>query len=49
MSIKFEILDLLADFKLKDKDIHNLSQLFKFTQYLYDNEENLTKTLNLVK
>ncbi|MHA2182294.1 MAG: hypothetical protein ACXAAH_12825 [Promethearchaeota archaeon] len=47
--INFEIADILSKFKLSDRDKKNLSQLFEFTKYLYDNEENLTKTMNLVK
>jgi len=49
MGIKFEITEILSKFDLNDRDKKNLSQLFEFTKYLYDNEENLTKTMNLVK
>ena len=49
MAIKFEISEILNLFELTDRDNKNLAQLFEFTKYLYDNEENLTKTMNLVK
>lgn len=49
MGINFEITEILSKFDLNDRDKKNLSQLFEFTKYLYDNEENLTKTMNLVK
>ena len=49
MAIKFEISEILNQFELTDRDKKNLAQLFEFTKYLYDNEENLTKTMNLVK
>ena len=50
MAIKFEISEILNQFELiNDRDKKNLAQLFEFTKYLYDNEENLTKTMNLVK
>jgi len=49
MGINFEITEILSKFDLNDRDKKNLSLLFEFTKYLYDNEENLTKTMNLVK
>jgi len=49
MAIRFEISEILNQFDLTERDKKNLSQLFEFTKYLYDNEENLTKTMNLVK
>jgi hypothetical protein len=49
MGINFEIADLLKKFELNDRDKKNLAQLFELTKYLYDNEENLTKTMNLIK
>ena len=49
MSINFEISEILKDFDITERDKKNLSQLFEFAKYLYDNEENLTKTMNLVK
>jgi len=49
MTINFEISEILNQFSLTDRDKKNLVQLFEFTKYLYDNEENLTKTMNLVK
>ncbi|MHA1239549.1 MAG: hypothetical protein ACTSQU_02035 [Promethearchaeota archaeon] len=49
MGINFEITEILSKFDLNDRDKKSLSQLFEFTKYLYDNEENLTKTMNLVK
>jgi len=49
MGINFEIAEILSKFDLNDRDKRNLTQLFEFTKYLYDNEENLTKTMNLVK
>ena len=47
MAIKFEISEILNQFELADRDKKNLAQLFEFTKYLYDNEENLTKTFIL--
>ncbi len=49
MAINFEISEILNQFELTDRDKKDLVQLFEFTKYLYDNEENLTKTMNLVK
>ena len=49
MGINFEIAEILSKFDLNDRDKSNLTQLFEFTKYLYENEENLTKTMNLVK
>ncbi len=49
MGINFEIVEILSKFDLNNRDKRNLTQLFEFTKYLYDNEENLTKTMNLVK
>ena len=49
MSFKFNISEILNKFELTDREKSNLVRLFEFTNYLYDNEENLTKTFNLVK
>lgn len=49
MSFKFNISDILDDFELKEREKANLVRLFEFTNYLYDDEDNLTKTFNLVK
>jgi len=49
MGVNLEISEILKKFKLKDKEKSNLARLFDFTNYLLDNESNLTKTLNLVK
>ena len=49
MTFKFEIADLLSKHTLSEGDQKNLIRLFEFTQYLFDNDENLTKNLNLNK
>ncbi len=49
MSLNFDIAELLKDADLKRRERDQLVRLFEFTQYLYDNDENLTKTLNLTK
>lgn len=49
MSFKFKISDILTKFELDDREIKNLVRLFEFTNFLYDDEANLTKTFNLVK
>jgi hypothetical protein len=49
MSGKFEIGELLNKYPLDELVKDNLARLFEFTQYLFDNDENLTKTLNLTK
>lgn len=49
MSFKFNISDILDDFELKEREKTNLIRLFEFTNYLYDDEDNLTKTFNLIK
>lgn len=49
MSLNFDIAELLKDADLKRREKDQLVRLFEFTQYLYDNDENLTKTLNLTK
>ncbi len=49
MSVKFEISEILDEFELGDREKNNLARLFDFTNYLFDDENNLTKTQNLVK
>ncbi|TFG00008.1 MAG: hypothetical protein EU540_05860 [Promethearchaeota archaeon] len=47
--MNFEITQILSKFELNDRERNNLARLFEFTNYLYDEEKNLTKTLNLLK
>jgi len=47
--MNFEITEILSKFELNDRERNNLARLFEFTNYLYDEEKNLTKTLNLLK
>ena len=47
--MNFEITQILSKFELNDRERNNLARLFEFTNYLYDDEKNLTKTLNLLK
>ncbi len=47
--MNFEITEILSKFELNDREKNNLARLFEFTNYLYDDEKNLTKTLNLLK
>jgi len=49
LSFKFNISEILNKFELTEREKNNLVRLFEFTNYLYDDEENLTKTFNLVK
>lgn len=49
MSFKFNISNILSQFELSEREKTNLVRLFDFTNYLYDDENNLTKTFNLVK
>lgn len=49
MSFNFKIADILKQFELNERDLNNLTRLFDFTNFLYDDEKNLTKTFNLVK
>ena len=49
MSVKFNISDILTRFELTERERGNLARLFDFTNFLYDDEVNLTKTFNLVK
>ena len=49
MGINLEISKILNRFKLNEREKSNLARLFDFTNYLLDDESNLTKTLNLVK
>ncbi|MHA1254035.1 MAG: hypothetical protein ACTSPS_00400 [Promethearchaeota archaeon] len=49
MGINLEISEILNRFKLNEREKSNLARLFDFTNYLLDDESNLTKTLNLVK
>ena len=49
MSLKFNISEILSQFELSEREKSNLKRLFDYTNYLYDDEENLTKIFNLVK
>jgi hypothetical protein len=49
MSFKFNISEILTGFELTDRECNNLARLFDYTNFLYDDETNLTKTFNLVK
>lgn len=49
MGVNLEISEILNKFKLNEREKSNLARLFDFTNYLLDDESNLTKTLNLVK
>lgn len=49
MSFKFNISNILNQFELSEREKTNLVRLFDYTNYLYDDENNLTKTFNLVK
>ncbi|TXT66889.1 MAG: hypothetical protein BAJALOKI1v1_250016 [Promethearchaeota archaeon] len=49
MKFTFNISDILNQFGLEKREKDNLISLFEFTNYLYDSEENLTKTFNLKK
>ena len=49
MSFKYNISEILSRFELNDRERNNLTRLFDFTTFLYDDEANLTKTFNLVK
>lgn len=40
---------LLKDSGLDEDTVNDLSRLFKYTQYLFDDDANLTKTFNLTK
>lgn len=47
--LKFDISVIIEEFDLDPAEKQNLVRLFEFCQYLFDNDENLTKTMNLVK
>ena len=51
MKVEFslEILGLLDKKDLSEREKKNLLKLFEFTQYLLDDDNNLTKSLNLAK
>lgn len=50
MSVNLQISDKLKEEpELSRREKRNLTRLFEFTQYLFDNDANLTKTLNLTK
>jgi hypothetical protein len=49
MSFKFNISEILTGFELSERERSNLARLFDYTNFLYDDETNLTKTFNLVK
>ena len=49
MSLKFNISEILSKFELDERDKRNLIRIFDFANFLYDDEQNLTKTFNLIK
>jgi hypothetical protein len=49
MKFQFNISDILDNFELDPREKENLVSLFEFTNYLYDDEDNLTKTFKLRK
>jgi len=49
MAFKLEFEELLKKNPITDNDRKDLISLFEFAQYLFDNDDNLTKTLNLNK
>ena len=50
MSVNLQISDKINEEPdLTRREKRNLTRLFEFTQYLFDNDKNLTKTLNLTK
>jgi len=49
VGVNLEISEILNKFELNEREKGNLARLFDFTNYLLDDESNLTKTLNLVK
>ncbi len=49
MSFEIKISELLEKFDLEESEKENLIRLFEYTNFLYDDENNLTKTFNLVK
>ncbi|MHA1724574.1 MAG: hypothetical protein ACTSXH_07000 [Promethearchaeota archaeon] len=49
MSFEIKISELLEKFNLEESEKGNLIRLFEYTNFLYDEEYNLTKTFNLVK
>jgi len=49
MSFKFDLSKIMAQFELSEEERNDLIRLFEFTNYLYDDENNLTKTFKLVK
>jgi hypothetical protein len=49
MTGKFELSELLKKYPVDDLVKDNIARLFEYTQYLFDNDENLTKTMNLTK
>ncbi len=49
MSLKFNISEILDKFDLDEREKKNLIHLFDLTNFFYDDEQNLTKTFNLVK
>jgi hypothetical protein len=49
MKFQFNISNILNKFELSKREKENLISLFEFTNYLYDDEDNLTKTFKLRK
>ncbi|TXT62967.1 MAG: hypothetical protein BAJALOKI3v1_460008 [Promethearchaeota archaeon] len=49
MKFQFNISNILDKFELSKREKENLISLFEFTNYLYDDEDNLTKTFKLRK
>ena len=49
MSSKFNISEIFDNFQINMNEKAELIRLFEFTQYLYGDDSNLTKTSNLTK
>ena len=49
MSVNFDIAENLKKKEIPKREKRKLIRLYEFTQYLFDNDENLTKTMNLKK
>lgn len=49
MKFTSDISKILDQFELNDSEKENLVSLFDFTNYLYDDDDNLTKIFNLRK
>ncbi len=49
MKFTSNISEILEEFELTNREKNNLTSLFDFTNYLYDDDDNLTKLFNLRK